>query len=94
MPGSTARRSWPRPGKPNAAASLPRRLAAEQRDAIERVIAGWDPDERRQFARYLIRCRQDSAAWSAHQRQQTREEADGGGGAGWRQHSVLRFASW
>ncbi|MDN3057199.1 hypothetical protein PH213_22145 [Streptomyces sp. SRF1] len=76
------------------APSPPRRLAAEQRDAIERVIAGWDPDERRQFARYLIRCRQDSAAWSAHQHQQTREEADGGGGAGWRQHSVLRFASW
>ncbi len=73
-----------------------RRLAAEQRDAFERVTAGWDPDERRQFARYLIRCRQDNAAWSAHQHQKTREEeeADDGGGAGWRQHAVMRFASW
>ncbi|WP_055557144.1 MarR family winged helix-turn-helix transcriptional regulator [Streptomyces sp. NBRC 110028] len=48
-----------------------RRLACEQRDTFERITAAWDPDERRQFAHYLVRYSQDSANWSTRRHNAT-----------------------
>jgi DNA-binding MarR family transcriptional regulator len=41
------------------------RLAVAQRHVFEEITASWDPDERTQFAKLLIRYSTDSAAWTA-----------------------------
>ena len=48
-----------------------RRFAAEQREVFEEVTAAWDPAERLQFARFLIRYGRDSAAWPVRGRGST-----------------------
>ncbi|MGS2648335.1 MarR family transcriptional regulator [Streptosporangium sp. LJ11] len=43
------------------------RFAASQRHVFEEITANWDPDERVQFARLLIRYSTDSVAWTTRQ---------------------------
>ncbi|MET7691704.1 MarR family winged helix-turn-helix transcriptional regulator [Streptomyces sp. NPDC005483] len=43
------------------------RFASEQRETFEHITAAWEPAERMQFARFLIRYSQDAGAWSARQ---------------------------
>lgn len=50
------------------------RFASEQRATFELITAGWDPAERVQFAKFLIRYSQDAKAW--HGGQIRRDEDD------------------
>lgn len=45
-----------------------RRYASEQRATFESITAAWDPAERIQFARFLVRYGEDAGAWSARRR--------------------------
>ncbi|MES9544087.1 MarR family transcriptional regulator [Actinomadura sp. NPDC000600] len=45
-----------------------RRFASEQRETFEAITAHWEPAERVQFARSLVRYSQDANTWSARQR--------------------------
>ncbi|GAA2280596.1 MarR family winged helix-turn-helix transcriptional regulator [Actinomadura luteofluorescens] len=45
-----------------------RRFASAQRETFEDITAAWDPAERIQFARFLVRYSEDAGAWSARQR--------------------------
>ncbi|MFI6573273.1 MarR family winged helix-turn-helix transcriptional regulator [Nocardia fluminea] len=44
------------------------RFACEQREAFEQITVAWEPAERTQFARLLIRYSQDASDWSTRRR--------------------------
>jgi DNA-binding MarR family transcriptional regulator len=50
------------------------RFASEQRETFERITAAWEPAERIQFARFLIRYSQDASAWSTRHVHQSEDD--------------------
>ena len=52
-----------------------RRFASEQRETFEAITAAWEPAERIQFARFLVRYGQDATACATRQRRRSHNSA-------------------